>query len=414
MTFKKISAIALSAAILVGGATAAKAAGFYIQEQSIKGLGSAFAGSVTSIEDASTIYFNPAGMTKLDGMQINTGVNLLIPRSDLEDTGSTLLAAPIGGNNGGNPYEPTPVPNFYAAYPLESDIWLGFGVSAPFGLANDYHDGWFGRYDSTETKLTTIDVSPTVAWKAAEWLSIGGGLNFQYADAELKSAVFAGTEGTSKLTGKDLTMGYNVGFQLKPLEDTEIGVHYRSSIHHDLDGRIQVSGSGGADFNIKGGAELNLPDIATFGIAQNFMDKWRVMGQATWFGWNNFQEIRAKSDAGATISNTTQNYQATWAFAVGLEYDWKEDWTLRAGYQHDSTPTTDEYRTSRTPDGDRNWFSVGATHTLAPNLDLDLAATYINIADETIGVTRNGGAAVVNANTDGSVGIVALGLTYKF
>ena len=107
-----------------------------------------------------------------------------------------------------------------------------------------------------------------------------------------------------------------------------------------------------------------------------------------------------------------QNYQTTWAFAVGGEYDVNEDWTVRAGYQFDETPTTDEYRTTRTPDGDRNWFSAGATYKLNEKLSFDGALTYIDVAEGDIDVTR--GVTNVIGTSDGSVGIVAVGLNYKF
>ncbi len=408
---------------------AANAAGFYIQEQSVRGLGSAFSGSVTSIDDASTVDFNPAGMTKLDRAQVNLGAHLLVPSAKLKDNGSTFDAngpapggvGPVGGGDGGNPYDPTPVPNAFAAMPLTADnsLWGGIGITAPFGLASDYGDDWFGRFDSTKTELKVINIQPSVAYKATEWLSLGAGVDIQYADAELESRVSnVISEGTSKLKGDDWSVGYNVGLLIKPVETTEIGLHYRSAISHELDGRISVSGLTpnilGADFTTGGTADLDLPDMATFGVAHQVTPDLRLMAQATWFGWNNFQDITATSDAGVELTSVTQNYQTTWAFAVGAEYDINDVWTVRGGYQFDETPTTDEFRTSRTPDGDRNWFSLGATYNWTPNLAVDMAATYIDVDEGTINVSRNSGLAQVNADTDGSVGIFALGLNYKF
>lgn len=379
-------------------------------------MGSAFSNSVTSLKDASTVFFNPAGMTDLEGAQINIGTHILFPSANLTDTGSTFFGAPIASNNGGNPYSATPVPNFYATTPLlDNKIWMGLGINAPFGLANDYNDGWFGRYDSTKTELTTINISPVMAFKATDWLSIGGGLDAQYTDAVLESAISnVVSEGVSKLEGDDWSFGYNIGIKLKPLKNTTIGAHYRSAISHTLDGRISVQGLSAGNFNIAGTANLNLPDIATFGVTQDISDRFKVFGQAAWFGWNNFEDIHAKNTTGGTISNIKQNYQTTWTFAVGGEYDINEDWTVRAGYQYDATPTRDLYRTSRTPDGDRNWFSTGATYNIRPNLELDMAATYIDISSEKINLNRNSGLANITANTDGSVGILALGLNYKF
>ena len=415
MRFKTLAATALSFSILFPVHNV-QAAGFYIQEQSVRGLGTAFAGSVTSLDDASTVYFNPAGMTKLEGIQVNMGTHLIVPTADLDDNGSTFLGAAITAGLDANPYEPTPIPNFFAVVPVVDDrIWAGVGVNAPFGLANDYNESWFGRFDSTKTELTTINIQPSLAYKATEWLSIGGGLDIQYADAELQAAISnVASEGRSILEGQDWSTGFNVGLQIQPAEHTEIGIHYRSSVKHELEGRIIVEGLTAGNFNIGGTAALDLPDIATFGVAHQATEKLRLMGQATWFGWNNFQEILAISDAGAEISNVEQNYQTTWAFAIGAEYDLCEDWTVRAGYQYDETPTTDLFRTTRTPDGDRNWVTTGATYHLNPAVDIDFAAAYIHVGEENINVTRNSGLAVTRAESSGDIGIFSIGLNYKF
>ena len=162
---------------------------------------------------------------------------------------------------------------------------------------------------------------------------------------------------------------------------------------------------------------LLLPDIWTLGVAQDVNDKWRIMGQVTRFGWSNFQEIAPVRDDGVAVDPVVQNYQNTWAFAIGAEYEYSPEWTFRAGYQFDETPTTDEFRTTRTPDGDRNWFTAGTTYTWNENFTVDFAAAYIDVGEEEISVVRNGGGVTgsnVNADTDGQVGILSLGLNYKF
>ncbi|MAQ71741.1 MAG: outer membrane transport family protein [Alphaproteobacteria bacterium] len=417
LTTTALCAITAASALIIS-ADKADAAGFYIQEQSVSALGAAFSGSTTSIDDASTIYFNPAGMTRLDGPQGNLGVNLLIPEGELTDTGTTTPIGTAVGDDGGNPYDPTPVPNAYIAYPwMNGKLWTGLGVSAPFGLANEYDDGYFGRYDSTETELLTVDVAPTVAFQAMPWLSLGGGVNIQYADAELKNAAFAGTEGEATLKGDDISVGYNLGVLVTPMQGTDIGFSYRSAISHELDGDIMAEGTGLLDFDTTGSADLDLPDIWTLGVAQDVNDKWRIMGQVTRFGWSNFQEIAPVRDDGVAVDPVVQNYQNTWAFAIGAEYEYSPEWTFRAGYQFDETPTTDEFRTTRTPDGDRNWFTAGTTYTWNENFTVDFAAAYIDVGEEEISVVRNGGGVTgsnVNADTDGQVGILSLGLNYKF
>lgn len=413
MKIKHLAYSALSASILMCAAQGANAAGFYIQEQSVSGLGSAFSGSTTSINDASTIYFNPAGMTKLDGAQVNAGVHLLLPDADLNDNGSTF-----GGDDPGNPFELSPIPNLFAAAPVDfqgREIWLGIGVTAPFGLASEYDETDFVAFDSTETELVTINVAPSIAYAVNDMFSIGGGVDVQYADAELKNAVNLGSPGISTLEGDDISYGYNLGLQFRPRTDTEFGLHYRSAISHELEGSVNLVGTP-FDFDVGGSADLDLPDIATFGIAHDINDRLRIMGQATWFGWSNFEEIAAIRDDGTAVAPVEQDYQNTYAIAIGAEYDFSEQWTIRGGYQFDETPTTDEFRTSRTPDGDRNWFSAGASYNYSEKLSFDMAATYIDVDEGTINVTRNAplNNAQVTGTTDGSVGILAVGLNYKF
>lgn len=417
----------LSAVCTAAVASQAQAAGFYIQEQSVRGLGSAFSGSTTTLDDASTIYFNPAGMTKLEGLQVQGGVNLLIPNSKVKNNGSVAPAggAPVGGASG-NPYDPTPVPNGFVSYQATDSLWVGLGVTAPFGLGSDYGDTWFGRFDSTKTELQVIDIQPTVAYKINDMFSIGAGLNIAHSSADLRNRVILGgpVEGNSKLEGDDWGFGYSVGAQFKPLPTTTIGVNYKSEVHHNLDGKIQISTLAGAivgpgTLSTPGSAKLTTPDHATFGIAHDLNDRLTLQAQATWFGWNNFDAITAFRDNGAVASSVAQGYQNTWAYALGAEYKATETLKLRGGVQFDETPTTDQFRTSRTPDGDRTWVSLGATYSLTPAIDLDFAGTYIDVKDGDINLVRGGQPGVpatgqFRAKTEGDVGILAVGVSYKF
>jgi long-chain fatty acid transport protein len=410
-----------SAACLAGLSTGANAAGFYIQEQSVRGLGAAFSGSTTTLDDASTIYFNPGGMTQLEGLQLQAGVNLLLPNSKVKNRGTTSgtgAGRPVGGGSK-NPYDPSPVPNGFASYQVNDRLWAGIGVTAPYGLGSEYDDGWFGRFDSTKTELTVMDVQPTVAYKINDWISVGAGVNIQRASADLRNAqvLGAGVEGNSQLKGQDWAAGYSFGVQMRPWESTTLGFSYKSAVHHDLDGSLRVTNAAGAvvaSATSSGKAKLTTPDHATFGLAHKLNDRWTLQGQATWFGWNNFGEIDVRRDGTATAdpAATVQDYQNTWAFAVGAEYLASDEWKLRGGVQFDQTPTTDEFRTSRTPDGDRTWLALGATYSMTPQIDLDVAATYIHVESGTINVARGGGRTI--ASTEGNVGIIAAGVSYKF
>ncbi len=259
---------ALSAAAGVG-AGAANAAGFFIQEQSVTGLGRAFAGGAAAADDASTIFFNPAGMTFLKQGEVMVGGSLLIPDLRLRDEGSTIdypgfrtplgiLNPPPGAISGdgksNNPYDATLVPSGYVALPVPSTdnrLWVGVGLGAPFGLESQYNSNWFGRYDATKTELQVYNLSPTVAYRVNDWLSIGGGIDISYAWAKLESHVpnpvgklvpSFSDDGKLSIKGDSWAIGYNIGAIVQPVEGTRLGVHFRSGVDHMLDGRASLKG----------------------------------------------------------------------------------------------------------------------------------------------------------------------------
>lgn len=418
-SLKKVLLMTTAALVTLGAAQQADAAGFYIQEQSVSGLGNSFAGSAAQPRDASIIFYNPAGMTYLKGTNINVGVSVLIPKSEMTDKGSRMpLGSPASSGDGGNPYDPTPVPSAYISRQINDNFWIGLGVSAPFGLANDYDDGWFGRYDSTETELTTIDIAPSMAYKVNDQLSIGGSIFLQTADATLKNNLFGATEGRQTLEGDSMSLGWKLGILAEPWKGTRFGLDYRSEVTQELDGRLILEGTGAAALtsNIAGRAKLHLPDISTFSVAHDLNERLTLLGSATYFSWSDFDKIEVKTTTGVPISSIEQNYQNTWAFSAGFDYKLNDAWTMRAGYQFDETPTTDEYRTSRTPDGDRHWFSLGGTYNWNDQWSFDFAGTYIDIAKEEINLARNIPANPSNmrADSEGHVIILGAGVNYKF
>ncbi len=416
--FSKFSKSLLATTVLVaslGLSHSANAGGFYIQEQSASGLGSAFAGVSATPRDASTLFYNVAGMTHLDGTHINLGAHAIIADAEMTDTGSTLFGAAIGGNDGGNPFDPAFVPNLYITHQVTNDFWLGLGVSAPFGLELEFDQNFFGRYDSIHNALTTVNIQPSMAYRLNDWLSIGAGIDYQYIDATLTNSANDGTEGLSTLEGEDESFSWNAGILIEPWEHTRFGVNYRASVSHNLEGRVIVEGTAASDTNIAATARLVTPDIANFAVSHDLNDQWTLLGQANWYGWNNFNDITVRNAAGGILSTTEQNYQTVWGYAVGAEYKWDDQWTFRAGYQFDNTPTVDEYRTTRIPDGDRQWFTAGTTYKMDNGFSFDLGLAYIDVDQETVNVSRNGATNTnINATSEGSVAIVSLGLNYKF
>lgn len=430
-----------AASLLTLSQTPSQAASFYIQEQSVSGLGTAFAGAVADTPDASTIYYNPAGMTDLKERQALIGTHILIPNANFDNRGSTVNSGAATGNafvtmsgdDGGNPFDPAAVPNAYFAFPLNDNKswWGGLSVTFPFGLENKYGDNFVGRYNSTENFLRVTDVAPSLAWKATDWLSIGAGINIQHADAKLENAIpspatvggpSVATDGLTDLSGDDVTAGFNAGIIVTPTDGTRIGVHYKQGISHTLEGRIiniiptDVPGTGGSGVRLPGEAELDLPDMISVGVSQKVGEKWTLLGGLTHFQWSNFDDIPIKTPV--SFTSVTQGYDDTFAVSLGARYQYSDDLELKAGIQFDQTPTVDQHRSTRIPDGDRLWFAGGASYDINDVWTLDLAGVYVHVDEEQINLTETNSLTGVVTNTvgttDGSVGILSAAFKFRF
>jgi long-chain fatty acid transport protein len=392
-------ALCTSAALLLCAVAApAGASGFALREASPGSVGRAFAGEGAIADTAATIWYNPAGMTRLEGFTATAGAHLLFINSRQFDRGSTRtvpgLPAPVptGGADGGNPFNPVVlVPTLYGTMQLGDRLTAGIGVNAPFGLRVDYDDGWFGRYDSLRSELTTYNVQPSLAWKISDALSIGGGISIQYIEAELTNALPNLSpllpDGRARIQGDDISLGWNIGI-LVGSGPTRFGVHYRSRVSHELKGRFETSGLlgplAGANRQVDARAPITLPDSLSVSATVEPAPGVRLLGSAEWTNWSLFDAIRVQDANGGAISSSEQDYRDSWSFHVGGEYDVTDRWTLRAGLATDSTPTVDALRSSRVPDGDRTWLTAGATMQLREGMEVRLSYAHVFVTEEAL------------------------------
>jgi long-chain fatty acid transport protein len=403
-------------ALLAGGGSA-QAGSFYLQEQSITGMGSAFAGQNATGFDSSTVFTNPAGMTNLDRSQISAGANLLLFNQKLSNRGTPTGA---GLNDGGNPYDPALLPNFYGVWAVAPDVRLGFGVTSPFGLSGEYDQGWFGRYDSIKSHLQTINLGLSGAYKINPYVSIGAGIDVQRANADLTSAVPNGapspaTDRIAQVKGDDWSVGFNAGLTLKPVETVSIGLTYRSAVSHKLEGHADLKTQTGATLvREDASAKLKTPDIVGLGLAWDVTPEVKLLGQVNWFNWSNFKRLSV--NAGAVLSNSTdENYDDSLSFALGGEYKLTPDWILRAGVQYDMTPTQGTDRSTRVPDGDRLNFGFGASWAMTQNWSMDAAYLLVLVNEADVNRSVLGGGSTVNARTqDPMIHVLGLQARYKF
>ncbi len=220
---------AVAALLLIAGNAAAS--GFALIEQSGSGLGNAFAGGAASAEDASTIFYNPAGMSRLSGGQLVVAGSAIRPSVNFTGTGG------LGGNTGGDAGSWALVPNAYFAMEVNAKTRIGLGINAPFGLQTEYAPNWMGRAQAIKSKLETVNLNPSVAYQLNDELSVGAGVNYQRVRGELTSVT---PGGIGSVTGSDAAWGYNLGMLYNFTPSARIGVAYRSAISYNLSGGVPL------------------------------------------------------------------------------------------------------------------------------------------------------------------------------
>lgn len=406
MMFRKtIVSWSVASALLVmaGGASAS---GFALIEQSGSGLGNAFAGGAASAEDASTIFFNPAGMSRLSGKQIVVVGSIITPSAKFADTASTSPTlygfgpAPVSRDAGSTAL----VPAAYFSWELDPKWSAGLGLGAPFGLKTEYDPNWMGRFHAIRSEIKTINLNPSVAYKVNEGLSFGFGLNWQRVDAGLTKAVNytafglgtpAGTEGTNNLTGSDSAWGYNLGTMFNVNPSTTVGLAYRSAINYKVSGTAAYYGRpaaltaatlvstayaaqiGDSAFT----ANLKLP--ATFSLALKYQPnaQWDILFDATQTQWSSVQSLdlmrSSGISSGLSLESVQFKWRDTWRVALGANHRYNEQWTARIGVAYDQTPTSDAYRIARLPDSDRTWLSLGGQYKPSKGNAIDFGYAHL-------------------------------------
>jgi long-chain fatty acid transport protein len=414
------------AVLLMGLALAtadlAQGAGFALIEQSVTGLGNAFAGSSASAQDASTIFYNPAGMTLLPGQQVVAGLHYVAPSAKFQKTeAKNALGLDVSGGNGGDAGESGLVPNLFYSLNPGGRLTFGLGITAPFGLTTEYPFDWVGRYHAVKSDLKTININPSLAFKVTDRLSLGAGLSAQYIDVQLTSMVDFGLAAFQQsggapallplvsnpnadvyadLNADDWGGGYNLGLLYEFSDQTRIGLAYRSRILHTLKGDAAftlanqaflsgfgLDGAALARFTPQGiSGKVELPASASLGFFSQLTPAWAVMADVMWTDWSSFDQLLIEFDGSlaANPSLTTENWDDNWRYAVGASFTPGEPWILRLGLAYDQTPIPDAFRTPRIPGEDRFWTAIGGGYRLNEVVRVDLAYVHLFVDDSRV------------------------------
>lgn len=430
-------------AMFGAAANGALAAGFALNEQSVSGLGVAFAGGAASGEDASTVFFNPAAMTRISGTQAVVGIHGILPDANFSNQGSFTVGGPLTGGNGGDFAKSVGVPNFFLVTDISPNIKYGFGVSVPFGLTTTYDGDWVGRYQALKSEVKTVNLNPSLAYKVNERISVGAGFNAQYINAELSNALDFSTiclgqlgaavcgalglgvpqtrDGAVNVSGNDWSFGYNLGVLFRLPTDTRVGLAYRSKIHQTVVGNASftnVPAAFAANPRFQSGgikANVTLPDSMSLSVVQGVGDRWELLSDVTFTRWSYFNELRVRFDNGAPDAVTIENWRNTFRASIGATYRYSDALKLRGGIGFDQSPVRGAFRTARIPDNHRKILAAGANYKVSKAGSVDFAYQRLFANDSAINnnqLATGGGRLIGNYTLD--VNILSLQYNHNF
>jgi len=374
-------------AVAVGAlSTQAMAAGFALNEQSISGMGTSFAGRSSSADDATTLFGNPAGMSRLKREEVSFGLAAIHAKTEIKNTSATTaLGTPVGGSNDGDMVPFTAVPMGYYVKPIDDKWAVGVGLYVPFGMITDYESGYQGRYHGDYSEVRVITVQPTISYRFNEKLSVGFGPTLNRVDGELQSAPFLGAaDGRVKVKGDDTAVGFNAGILYEFTPHTRMGLTYRSKVEYTLEGDTKLKeGFSQTPLGGKYDASLDLttPESIDISVTHELNDQWTMYAGAMLTRWSRFEAIVIENDGlpSGPLNPIVedQEWHDTWSYAIGTSYKLNREWTLRTGLAFDQSPTNNVDRSPRIPSGDRTAVSFGLGWNPTDDITVDLAYSYL-------------------------------------
>jgi len=436
-----------SLGVLIAASPAANAGGLAIREQSAYGEGTSYAG-VAAGGDLSTMFWNPAVMTQFAGIQSSSTYAGILPYSSHSPSaGSTYfgsLAEPQGGT--GNTSNAALVPGTTFSYQINQNLWVGLSFNSPFGLSVAFPENWVGRdYGASDSNLTTYNVTPSVAYRINDWISIGAGMQIQYANLAFQHGLSAFAQQVptpipgffvsglvpspvdAKLSANGWGYGFTAGVTLTPTPATTIGLGYRSGIDQKFSGTLTLPPQAGGA--LPANLTVNAPSILSLGLRQRIDPQWTLLGTVEWTNWNRIgTSVISTPLPPSPFLTLPFQWKDGWLFSIGAEYKASDRLSLRTGFGYEISPVTDQVRFPVIPDNDRFWASIGASYQIWRGLVANLAYSHIFFRDTSINISAASGnpwfaTSITSANPSGvayigsvqsHVDILSIGVAWRW
>jgi long-chain fatty acid transport protein len=330
----------------------AHAGGLLVYEVGTADVGLASAGYNARAQDASTVFTNPAGMTRLKGTQFLASAQVLWSNTEFSsDSGTSPL---LGDEDGGRVLGSDgwlPGGGAFLSYSVSPDFKLGFALAGNFGAPLKYDSDWVGRYYVQETTMLGISLLPSMAYKVTPKLSLGAGVNAMYGTYKNKVAINNVApgygDGRLKLDDNDWGWGGNLGLLYEFSAGTRIGITWNSQVDLDFKGRAKFSGlapglstllnnRGVLNSDIK--VKIKVPQQLMGSVFTQVNDHWALLASVGWQQWSKFGQVQLGIDDTTDPRDVTTDldFKDTWHGALGAQYRINDPWLLNFGIAYDS------------------------------------------------------------------------------
>ena len=361
--------------------------GIAINEQSVSGMGTSFAGRASAVNDASILFGNPAGLSKLERPEVVGGFGLVKANVDIDDASAET--------HKGDMVPLTPVPFAYYASPIDEQWSWGLGLYVPYALISDYEKSFGGRFKGQYSKVEVVTLQPTLSYQINDRVSVGFGPTINKIKGKLvnkldNSAAFGTGETKVGIKGDDVAYGFNVGLMVDVTDSLTWGLTYHSKVDYTLEGRTRITNGSGPIFSQFNGdydasLDFTTPETIDTSVTYKLDDQWTLYAGTTFTRWSRLQEIVVENEGTPSLLGMQPigevseelKWHNTWSYAIGASYQLNPQWVLRTGLAIDPSPAENEHRSVRIPVGNRKVFSVGAGWSPNPDLTIDVAYSYL-------------------------------------
>jgi long-chain fatty acid transport protein len=313
--------------------------------------GSAF---VATADDAAAVYYNPAGITQLEGQHF------------LLSSYGIIYDVTYHGANGASADTPDKLQYtaqiFYTLSLKNAPVSFGLGIYEPYGLSSEWSDGGPFRTIATKSALMYVTFNPVVAVKINDSLSVGAGLRVEPAHLDLRRGILVpGDE--FKFTGDGTAVGFNAGILFQPHRMHSFGLRYFSETSIDFDGDVRIRTRTPFFFpssKESGNVKLNFPQHIVFGWSFRPTPDWNFEFDLDWTDWDRVGVATLHKKSGDLV--VPFNWQSGFTYEFGVTRRFSDRLSLSAGYLYAEQSVPDATFNPAVPDMPLHVFSIGPVY----------------------------------------------------